>query len=51
MLFRLILVVGLGLGTSWLVDATQAEAVILLLLVDIVFPDIRFKENNNGDDN
>ena len=49
MLFRLILVVGLGLFVSWLVDATQAEAVILLLLVEIVFPDIRFKENGNGD--
>ena len=49
MVFRLILVVGLGLGTSWLVDATQAEAVIILLLVEIVFPDITFKEARDGD--
>ena len=49
MLFRLILVVGLGLFVAWLVDATQAEAVILLLLVEMVFPDITFKEAREGD--
>lgn len=48
-MFRIILVVGLGLFVAWAVDATRSEAVIILLLVEIVFPDINFKENGNGD--
>ena len=48
-MFRLIIVIGLGLFVAWIVDATPAEMMILIMLMEIVFPDINFKENGNGD--
>lgn len=48
-MFRIILVLGLGLFVAWAVDATRAEVMIIIMLVEIVFPDINFKENGNGD--
>lgn len=47
-MFRTILVIGLGLFAAWLVDATQAEVLIILMLVEVIFPDINFKETRDG---
>ena len=48
-MFRIILVIGLGLFVAWAVDATRAEVMILIMLMEIVFPDINFKETRDGD--
>jgi hypothetical protein len=49
-MFRAILVFGFGLFLAWTVDASKAEALMIIMLMEIVFPDLVRVEVQDGDD-
>jgi hypothetical protein len=49
-MFRFILVLGFGVFGAWATDASSAEALIIILLVEVVFPDLVRVEVQDGND-
>ena len=50
-MFRFILVLGFGLFLAWAVDASKAEALIIIMLMEVILPEfIRVVEVQDGND-
>jgi hypothetical protein len=49
-MFRFILVLGFGLFLAWAVDASKAEALIIIMLMEVILPYFKSVEVQDGND-